>query len=87
VHFGEVVCEKLGLSHSGISELGDILTIMLRRKRADSRRSKRETQNVVHMEIHNRPRPLQQKLLRLKQGGENRQSKLPYIGRADLISI
>jgi len=86
VYFGKGVRVKLGLSHAGISQLTDIVTERRRRKRADFRRSKSGMENVIHMEIRNRPRALQQKLLRLRQGGQNRQSKLARIGRAGLIS-
>ena len=85
MYFGEGARVKLGLSHSGMSQLRNILTIRRRRKRADFR-SKSGKKKVTHMEIHNRPRALQQKLLRVKQGGQKRQSKLAYIGKAGLIS-
>jgi hypothetical protein len=78
---------KLGLSHFGTSQLQDILTIRRRRKHADLRRGKREMEKVVHMEIHNRPRALQQKLLQLQHGKRNTQSKLAYISRAGLILL
>ena len=89
MYFNKGVGVKLGLSHSGIrvSQFRDILKISRRRKRADFRRSKREMEKVVHMEIHNRPRALQQKLLRLEQGRQNGKSKLAPIGRADEINM
>jgi hypothetical protein len=39
------------------------------------REREREREKVVHMEVHNRPRPLQQKLLRLKQGRQNKKEE------------